>query len=142
MRRMMLAAGAAALAFGLVKAGMPVAGAEAGQTPRVQRGEASYYGPKFHGRKMANGKRFHPDSNSAAHKHLPLGTVARVTNLKNGRSAIVVVEDRGPFVRGRIIDVSPRVARQLDMKREGVVPVTVTPLSVPGQDGQVQSARR
>lgn len=118
-------------------------GLEAGPT---QRGEASYYGPQFAGRRMANGERFDPQSNSAAHKSLPLGTVARVTNLENGRSAVVRVEDRGPYVRGRVIDVSPRTAEHLDMKQDGTAPVAVTPLNLPSEDGnagrRTQEARR
>jgi rare lipoprotein A len=90
---------------------------------------------------MANGERFDPNSNSAAHKTLPLGTVARVTNLENGRSTVVRVEDRGPFVRGRVIDVSPRTARRLEMKEEGTARVAVTPLQVP-PPGRQQVAER
>lgn len=131
--------------FGLaVHDGGPVASAEASElrAGRPQRGEASYYAPYFNGRRMANGERFDPRSNAAAHKTLPLGTVVRVTNLENGRSAVVEVKDRGPFVRGRIIDLTPRTAEHLDMKEDGTAPVTVTPLRLPGADGRVQEARR
>lgn len=138
-----LASALLALPLALGDAGpFAVAGATAEEAFRTQRGQASYYAPKFNGRKMANGRRFNPESNSAAHKTLPLGTTARVTNLDNGRSAIVRVEDRGPFVRGRIIDVSPRVARQLGMKKEGVVRVAVTPLSLPESEGRSRQAQR
>lgn len=134
----MLAAGAALLLLAGCNEG-PVSQAEAGPRRdqaqhRTQRGEASYYGRRFHGRQMANGERFDPQSNSAAHRTLPLGTVARVTNLENGKSAVVEVEDRGPYARGRIIDVSPRTAERLDMKEEGTARVAVTPLRVPPQD--------
>ena len=97
-------------------------------------GEASYYGREFNGRPMANGERFNPYGNSAAHRSLPLGTTARVTNLENGRSEVVEIEDRGPYARGRIIDVSPRTAEQLGMKEDGTAPVQVTPLEVPERD--------
>ena len=105
---------------------------------RVQRGKASYYGPQFTGRRMANGKRFDPRSNAAASKTLPLGTTARVTNLRNGRSARVRVEDRGPKPPGRITDVTPKVADDLGMRRQGVAPVEVAPLAVPQPDGSVR----
>jgi rare lipoprotein A len=125
----------------------PVPEAAAAEQPQhpAQRGKASYYGSEFNGRRMANGERFDPNSNAAAHRTLPLGTKARVTNLENGRSATVTVKDRGPHVRGRIIDVSPHVADRLDMKEDGVVPVRVQPIQVPGEEersGQVQEARQ
>jgi peptidoglycan lytic transglycosylase len=111
---------------------------EAQQKPewRTQEGEASYYGPQFNGRKMANGERFNPNSNSAAHRTLPLGTTAKVTNLENGRSVTVQVEDRGPYARGRVIDLSPRNAEELGMKKAGTAPVRVTPLEVPERDAR------
>src|SRR5205823_2461096 len=80
--------------------------AQEDRSGRKQRGHASYYSHRFAGRRMANGARFNPDSNIAASKHLPLGTTARVTNLHNGRSAEVIVQDRGPHAKGRIMDVS------------------------------------
>lgn len=125
----------------------PVSEAAAAQPPRhhAQQGKASYYGPQFNGRRMANGERFDPHSNVAAHRTLPLGTRARVTNLENGRSATVTVKDRGPYVRGRIIDVSPHVADRLGMKEDGVAPVQVQPIQVPTEEersGRVQEARQ
>lgn len=112
---------------------MPAQTATADETearePRVQRGQASFYHPRyFTGRPMANGEPFDPDSNSAASRTLPLGTVAEVTNLRNGETRRVVIEDRGPYVGGRIIDVSPRTATELGMREEGVVPVEVRPV--------------
>jgi rare lipoprotein A len=98
-----------------------------------QVGKASYYADFFEGRRMANGERYDPDSNVAASRTLPLGTTARVTNLDNGRSAVVVIKDRGPYVDGRIVDLTPRTAGQLDMLEDGVVPVEVQPLSMPGK---------
>ena len=95
-----------------------------------QLGDASYYGPGFNGRRMANGRRFDPRSTSVAHRTLPFGTKVLVTNLRNGRSAAATVEDRGPFVRGRIIDLSPRLAEHLGMVAQGVAPVAVTPVEL------------
>ncbi|MCO6418071.1 septal ring lytic transglycosylase RlpA family protein [Siccirubricoccus sp. KC 17139] len=104
---------------------------------QVQRGRASYYGPRFNGRRMANGARFNPNSNVAAHRSLPLGTRAQVTNLENGRTTEVRVEDRGPYVRGRVIDLTPRTAEELGMRHQGVVPVEVRPIEVPDRDQRV-----
>ena len=110
-------------------------GTPATARPGVQRGKASYYGREFHGRRMASGRRFDAGSRSAAHRTLPLGTRARVTNLENGRSETVVVEDRGPRRRDRILDVSPRTAGELGMRERGVAPVEVAPVEVPRAGG-------
>lgn len=107
---------------------------------KPQTGEASFYGRKFYGKKMADGTRMDPKSNVAASKTLPLGTTARVTNLDNGKSAIVEIRDRGPFVPGRIVDVSPTTAEKLDMKDDGVAPVRVTPIEIPAAGGRKQAA--
>jgi len=87
---------------------------------------------------MANGNRFNPNSDVAASKTLPLGTVAKVTNLSNGKTATVKVEDRGPYVDGRVVDLTPKVAEQLDMKKVGVSPVVVAPIAVPQPNGAVK----
>ncbi len=105
---------------------------------RVQQGRASYYGREFNGRRMANGRPFQPDSQAAASKTLPLGTTARVTNLQNGRSTTVRVEDRGPKARDRELDVSPQAAQQLGMQRDGVAPVAIAPVEVPQPDGSLR----
>ncbi|KAA5612964.1 septal ring lytic transglycosylase RlpA family protein [Rhodovastum atsumiense] len=102
---------------------------------RKLRGKASFYGEEFRGRKMANGKRFNPDSTVAASKSLPLGTVAKVTNLKTGKSAMVRIEDRGPYAQGRVVDLTPKTAKKLDMIGDGVVPVVVAPVAVPQRSG-------
>lgn len=99
-----------------------------------RKGKASYYGREFYGKKMANGKPMNPRSNVAASKTLPLGTKAKVTNLNTGKSAVVDVEDRGPYVKGRIIDLSPKVAEELNIKEKGVAPVVVDPLVIPSKD--------
>ncbi len=105
---------------------------------RKQKGRASYYSHHFAHKKMADGHRMNPHSNVAASKSLPLGTTAMVTNLENGKSVMVKVEDRGPFVDGRVVDVSPHVAGQLGIEKKGVVPVVVKPIAVPQPDGDVK----
>ena len=105
---------------------------------RKQVGHASFYSMGFEGRKMAGGRRFDPNADNAASKTLPFGTTAKVTNLENGRSAIVTVEDRGPALDGRVLDVSPKVAEQLDIKERGVAPVVVAPIAVPQPGGGVK----
>src|SRR4051812_20442005 len=86
-------------------------------------GLASYYAAKFQGHKTANGETFDTARLTAAHRTLPFGTRVRVTNLGNGRSVVVRVNDRGPFVSGRVIDLSPAAAKQLDMLRAGTARV-------------------
>lgn len=103
-----------------------------------RQGKASYYGKNFYGKKMADGTPMNPDSNVAASRTLPLGTKAEVRNLENGKSEVVEIRDRGPYVDGRIVDVSPKVADQLDMKEDGVAPVVVTPIEVPQPDGSIK----
>ena len=117
-------------ALQLVGTGSPMDGQRVRPLGRQQLGHASYYGPEFNGRRMANGRRFDPRSTSVAHRTLPFGTKVLVTNLGNGRSATATVEDRGPFVRGRIIDLSPRLAEHLGMIVQGVAPVHVTPIEL------------
>ena len=86
----------------------------------IQKGIASYYGGKFHGRKTASGEIYHKDSLTAAHKILPFGTVLKVTNLKRNTSVIVRVTDRLPMSSKRQIDLSLAAARQLEMLRDGL----------------------
>ena len=93
--------------------------------PKTQIGIASYYGKKFHKKKTANGKTFNMYKVSAAHKSYPLGTKVRVTNLENGKSIKLVINDRGPFVKGRIIDLSYKAARKLDFVNQGTVKVRI-----------------
>ena len=90
-----------------------------------QRGKASFYSKKLTGRRTANGERLHPDSLTCAHRSHPFGTLLRVYNPANGRSVVVRVTDRGPFVRGRIIDLSWRAAKELDIISKGVAIVVV-----------------
>ncbi len=98
--------------------------ARAGAT---QVGKASWYGPGLHGKKTASGERFNPQRLTAAHRRLPLGTKARVTNLKNGKAVTVNINDRGPHRGGRIIDLSRAAAQQLSM--DGVARVRVEVLN-------------
>jgi rare lipoprotein A len=93
-----------------------------------QTGIASYYGTKFHGRKTASGERFNNSAMTAAHRSAAFGALIRVTNLANGRSVVVRVNDRGPWVRGRIVDVSGVAARQLGMTGRGLARVRVSAL--------------
>jgi rare lipoprotein A len=94
----------------------------------AQRGLASWYGRKFHGRLTSNGERYNMYGRTAAHKTLPFNTYVRVTNLQNGRKTIVRINDRGPFVRGRIIDLTYTSAHELAMVEDGVVPVKIEAL--------------
>jgi peptidoglycan lytic transglycosylase len=105
---------------------------------RKEKGRASFYARGFAHRKMADGQRMNPNANIAASKTLPLGTTAAVTNLQNGKTATVNVEDRGPFVDGRVVDLSPKVANDLDIRKQGVTPVMVKPIAVPQPDGGVK----
>jgi rare lipoprotein A len=93
-----------------------------------ERGVASWYGPDFHGLKTATGERYDMFAMTAAHKTLPIPCYARVTNLSNGRSVVVRINDRGPFVANRIIDLSYSAARDLDMIRNGTAFVEVQTL--------------
>ncbi len=92
---------------------------------QLQEGKASFYARKFFGKKTASGERLHKDSLTCAHRTYPFGTMLKVYNPANGRSVIVRVTDRGPFVRGRIIDLSWRAAKELDIISKGVAMVTV-----------------
>jgi rare lipoprotein A len=85
-----------------------------------QVGVASWYGPGFHGRQTASGEIFYQDGLTAAHRKLPLGAEVKVTNLENGRSILVEINDRGPYVKGRVIDLSRAAARRLGILEEGL----------------------
>jgi len=97
----------------------------------VEVGKASFYADKYIVRKTASGKKYDPDKKTAAHNTLPFGTKVKVTNLKNGKKVKVSINDRGPFVEGRIIDLSHKAAKKLDMIKDGVIPVTVKISSMP-----------
>ena len=93
-------------------------------------GYASWYGPGFHGRTTANGERYNQHAMTAAHKKLPFGTKVRVTNLDNNKTTIVRINDRGPFIRGRIIDLSKKAAKEIAMLGSGTARVRVETLEV------------
>ena len=94
----------------------------------AEEGEASWYGPRYQGRSTASGEPFDMDALTAAHRRLPFGTLIRVTNLENGRSVVVTVNDRGPHIRRRIVDLSQRAAADLDLIERGVAPVRIAAL--------------
>lgn len=92
---------------------------------KVEKGEASYYADKFHGRPTASGEKYNKKAFTAAHKTLPFGTKVRVTNLNNNKSVDVIINDRGPFKAGRIIDLSRAAAEKIGLINDGVAKVTV-----------------
>jgi len=99
----------------------------------TQTGLASWYGDKEHGNLAASGERFSKYDYTAAHKSLPFGTIVRVTNLENGKDVVVNINDRGPFIRGRIIDLSYSSAKSIDLVRTGVAKVKVEVISSPSR---------
>ncbi len=107
----------------------PPAPSSEDEKPGVTEGLASWYGRQFHGRRTANGERFDMNKMTAAHRTLPFNTKVRVTNLANGKSIVVRINDRGPAVKERIIDLSRAAARELDFENQGVVRVRLEPLS-------------
>jgi peptidoglycan lytic transglycosylase len=109
---------------------------------RKRRGNASYYARQFFGKPMANGAPMNPRGDNAASRTLPLGTVAKVTNVATGKSAIIKIEDRGPYIKGRIVDLSPSTAYKIGISRRiGVAKVVVAPIKVPLPDGRVKLRR-
>ena len=102
-------------------------------------GTASFYALRFAGRTMADGTPMDPHGANAASRTLPLGTVARVTNLGTGQSAVITIRDRGPYVNGRIVDLSPATAREIGLtERQGLAKVEVAPIVVPMPDGGIK----
>ena len=101
----------------------PVRPLPASKLIEVVQGAASWYGPGFYGRTTANGERFSKGTLTAAHRTLPFGTKVRVTNLSNGRSVVMRINDRGPFKYHRVIDLAHGAASQLQMMQAGEVPV-------------------
>ena len=99
-------------------------------------GIASWYGPDFHSKKTSNGEIYDMYDMTAAHKTLPMNTVVKVENLENGKTIIVRINDRGPFVKGRIIDLSNKAAHEIDMVRRGTAKVKV---SVLGYNGEIDN---
>lgn len=88
-------------------------------------GQASWYGKYFHGKLTASGEKYNMRAYTAAHKTLPFGTIVRVTNTSNGKSVEVKINDRGPFVKGRVIDLSPKAFNQIGNTNQGILPVRI-----------------
>ncbi|WP_053991232.1 septal ring lytic transglycosylase RlpA family protein [Mangrovimonas sp. TPBH4] len=114
-------------------------------TAQVQTGKASFYGDKFEGRLTASGEPYSHKNATAAHRSLPFGTMLKVTNLANNKTAYVKVNDRGPFVSGRIIDLSKSIAEKLDFVAAGVADVVIEvldagDLSTPNSEATVSTA--
>ena len=106
---------------------------------RTRFGVASFYAKMFAGREMADGSKMDPHGDNAASKTLPLGTTATVTNVETGQSAVVTIQDRGPYVKGRIVDLSPSTAQKIGITRDnGIAKVNVAPISVPLPDGSTK----
>jgi rare lipoprotein A len=106
---------------------------------QTMTGISSWYGPNFHGKYTSNGERYNMHARTAAHKTWPMDTMVKVTNLQNGRSTIVRINDRGPFVRGRIIDCSYAAGKELGLDRMGIAKVKI---EVVGFAGKVQSPKQ
>ena len=100
----------------------------------TQRGIASWYGPNFHGQKTSNGETYNMYAFTAAHKTLPMNTIVKVTNLKNHKSVIVRINDRGPFVANRIIDLSYAAGKKIGLNITGTAPVEIKVLKFEGKD--------
>jgi rare lipoprotein A len=115
----------AILALGLFASPLVVQAAEAG----LGIGNASFYGAEFVGRRTASGEAFDPQAMTAAHRTVPFGSLIRVTNLSDGRTVVVRVNDRGPWSRDRIIDLSYAAAKQIGLHRSGMARVELTLLA-------------
>lgn len=107
----------------------------------AQTGVASWYGGFHHGRKTANGERFNMHGMTAAHRSVKLGTVLRVTNLENGRTTTVRINDRGPYVNGRVIDLSAAAAQDLGMKKDGLARVRIEAFAADQAGGDAAVAK-
>ncbi|NKQ41514.1 MAG: septal ring lytic transglycosylase RlpA family protein [Sulfurovum sp.] len=99
----------------------------------TMRGVASWYGPNFHGKQTSNGERYNMHAMTAAHKTWPMDTMVRVDNLKNGKSVTVRINDRGPFISGRIIDCSYAAGKAIGLDKSGIAPVKITVLGFAGK---------
>jgi peptidoglycan lytic transglycosylase len=97
----------------------------------VQTGLASWYGPPYHNRRGSNGEIYNMNAMTAAHRTLPLGSIVRVTNVKTGHSALVRITDRGPFIEGRVLDLSLAAARKLDVWQPGTAMVRIEVMQTP-----------
>jgi rare lipoprotein A len=119
---------------------VPISNPKLDRSGHRRIGKASFYAKRFAGKKMADGTPMHPHADNAASKTLPLGTTAKVTNLATGQSAVVTIRDRGPYVKGRIVDLSPATAQKIGIDHQtGVARVEVSPIAVPLADGSVKA---
>jgi rare lipoprotein A len=118
-----------ALALGslaaIILTGYHLAGRADRELKYVEQGEASWYGPGFHGKRTATGEQYDQNDLTAAHRKLPPGTSATVTNLENGKQVEVEINDRGPYAAGRNIDLSKAAAERLDILDDGTAPVRI-----------------
>ena len=106
---------------------------------RKRVGKASFYASQFSGKTMADGAPMDPQGDNAASRTLPLGTTAKVTNVETGKTAVVTIEDRGPYVDGRLVDLSPATARKIGLTpQKGVTKVVVAPIVVPLPNGKLK----
>lgn len=106
---------------------------------RKRVGKASFYAKQFSGKPMADGVPMDPEGDNAASRTLPLGTTAKITNVETGKTAIVTIEDRGPYVDGRLVDLSPATAAKIGLTpRQGIAKVVVAPIAVPLPGGKVK----
>ena len=105
-------------------------------------GVSSWYGPKFHGKTTSSGERYNMHAHTAAHKTWPMNTMVKVTNLQNGKSTIVRINDRGPFVRGRIIDCSYAAGREIGLNSMGIAKVRIEVLGFGGKIHTHEAAKR
>jgi rare lipoprotein A len=114
------------MVFGVLIGFLTLGGFDSGVEAKSTTGVASYYNS---GKQTANGERFNPNGLTAAHRTLPFGTKVRVTNMRNGKSVVVRINDRGPFIHGRVIDLSLGAAKLVEMTTSGVVKVTYSVLN-------------
>jgi len=122
-----------------MQSGASAANSQLDRSGRRRTGTASFYAKSFSGKTMADGTPMQPRGNNAASKTLPLGTTAMVTNLDTGKTAIVTIRDRGPYVDGRIVDLSLATARKIGITREqGLAKVEIAPIEVPLADGRLK----
>lgn len=118
------------------RASKPVSYPDAGEGEVIEEGVASWYGPNFHGKLTANGERYDMYGLTAAHRTLPFNTLLRVENMENSESVVVRINDRGPFAKNRIIDLSKKAAEQIDMIGNGTAPVKLVLL-----EGDLENSR-
>lgn len=114
--------------------------AQSEENEKVEYGAASYYGTKFHGRPTASGEIYNQFALTAAHKTLPLGTIVKVTNAQNNKSVIVKINDRGPYIKGRIIDLSTKAAELLGYRHKGTAYVKIEIIKAVGEPDEIKEA--